>query len=117
MKKRVLVIDDDENILEPLELILVDEGYDVLTSTKGEETYGKVETFMPDVILLDILMSGSDGRIICQELKKRESTKHIPIVMMSAHPSAKFDAANSGADDFIAKPFEADTLLDLLSKY
>lgn len=104
--KKILVVDDDIDILEPLELLLEAEGYRVETTTKGEQTYAKVMSFKPDLILLDVLMSGSDGRMICKQLKNDEVTKNIKIVMMSAHPSAKGDSKGSEADDFIAKPFE-----------
>ena len=115
-KKRVLVIDDDQDILEPIALLLESEGYMVATITKGNETYTKVKEFAPNIILLDILMSGSDGRTICKKLKQTDETKHIPIVMMSAHPGADKDSVDAGADDFIAKPFETADLLQILIK-
>jgi DNA-binding response OmpR family regulator len=116
MKKKILVIDDDPDILEPLKLILEDEGYNVQTTYKGSETIQKAKTFKPNVILLDILMSGSDGRVICKNLKQNHATKNIPVIMMSAHPTAKFDSENSGANDFIAKPFDTEELLKILHK-
>lgn len=117
MKKRVLVVDDDQDILEPLILILEDEGYSVDTTSKAENTYVKIESFKPDLILLDILMSGSDGRTICKKLKQQDVTKKIPVIMLSAHPGAKNDTIACGADNFIAKPFEIDELLTLIKKY
>lgn len=114
MNKRILIIDDDKDIVEPMSLILESEGYMIESTTKGEQTFKKVNTFKPDVILLDMLMSGSDGRSICKQLKQIESTKHIPIVLMSAHPGADADSKICGADDFIAKPFEIDDLLHVI---
>jgi DNA-binding response OmpR family regulator len=113
---KILVVDDDPDILEPIRLLLEGEGYTVETTTKGDHTYQIVKTFRPDLILLDILMSGSDGRTICRTLKEAKETKHIPIVMMSAHPGADADSKKSGADDFVAKPFELDELTDAISK-
>jgi CheY-like chemotaxis protein len=116
MKKKILIIDDDYDILEPLSLILKNEGYIVETITKGQQTYTKVTEFKPDLILLDILMSGSDGRTICKKLKQTNATKHIPIILMSAHPGAENDAKVCGADDMIPKPFETEDLIKIVAK-
>lgn len=117
MSKKILIVDDDNDILEPLSIILEEEGYLVQTTPKGEKTYKKVADFKPDIILLDMLMSGSDGRTICRRLKGDIQSKKIPIVMMSAHPGAYNDAKKCMADDFIAKPFETEELLTLLQRY
>jgi len=116
MKKKLLVIDDDYDIVEPLAMLFQSEGYSVLTITKGEETYKEVQRFQPDLILLDVLLSGKDGRTICKNFKKDKATKHIPIILMSAHPSAARDFSDNCADAFIAKPFETDELITLVKK-
>jgi DNA-binding response OmpR family regulator len=117
MIKKILVVDDDEGIVDALSLMLEEYGYEVSATLRGEETYQKVSRFNPDLIFLDILMSGADGRIICQKLKSNAKTKSIPIVMISAHPSAKRHALKVGADGFLAKPFETDELISLAEKY
>jgi DNA-binding response OmpR family regulator len=114
--KKILVVDDDESILDAICLILEDEGYLVETTTKGQEIYTKIKEFTPDIILLDVLMSGSDGRQICRTLKDDVTTKQIPIVMISAHPSANIGSLECGADDFLAKPFTTDDLLEKITK-
>lgn len=116
MNKKILVIDDDVDILEPMSLLLEGEGYIVGTTTKGEQAYSEVSSFKPDLILLDILMSGSDGRTICKKLKNDKKTKDIKIIMMSAHPGADKDAKRCGANGFIAKPFEIDELLRIVKE-
>jgi DNA-binding response OmpR family regulator len=83
----------------------------VEVTAKGENTFPKIETFKPDLILLDVLISGYDGRVICKQLKSNEETKHIPIIMFSAHPGAAATIADYGANDFISKPFDVDHLL------
>jgi DNA-binding response OmpR family regulator len=113
----ILLVDDDPDILEPLSLLLEAEGFAVDTTTKAAQTYEKVARFRPSLILLDILMSGEDGRTICRKLKDQKTTKHIPVIMMSAHPTAKADSAGCGADDFIAKPFDLETLLTMVKKH
>lgn len=114
--KTILVVDDDESILEAVSFILEDEGYTVVTTPKGEQTYKKVAEGKPDLILLDVLLSGNDGRHICQKLKTDIATKHIPIIMISAHPNAEKSIKECGADDFLAKPFETVNLLQKIAK-
>lgn len=117
MLKKVLVIDDDESILDAVSLILEESGYAVIIANKGEEAYKKAKKIHPDVILLDVLMSGNDGREICRNLKNSRDTKHIPIVMISAHPSAGDSTKEFGADEFLAKPFHVEDLLQAVKKY
>lgn len=115
--KKILVVDDDEGILDAVALILEDAGYEVKTTLKGDETYDRVKTFKPDVIILDVLMSGSDGRHICKNLKHDRVTKNIPVIMISAHPTAKNSVMECGANDFLAKPFDTEELLEKVGKF
>jgi DNA-binding response OmpR family regulator len=117
--KKILVVDDDPDILDALQFMLEDAGYEVKTSEKGEyaENLHDSNGGLPDVIILDVLLSGKDGRLICQKLKSQEETKRIPIIMISAHPNAKQSVSAVGADDFMAKPFDMDDLLATIAKY
>ena len=117
--KKVLVVDDDPDILDALQFLLEDVGYKVTTTEKGEyaENLHDTNDGLPDVIILDVLLSGKDGRLICQKLKSQEETKRIPIIMMSAHPDAKRSVTVVGADDFLAKPYDVDVLLAKIAKY
>lgn len=115
--KTVLAIDDDPDILDALELLLTTAGYQAQTTTKGEEICQKVHEHNPDLIILDVLLSGNDGRTICKTLKQHEDTKHIPVIMISAHPSAQESTKNCGADSFVPKPFSMDHLLGEVAKY
>lgn len=117
--KKILVVDDDPDILDALQITLEDAGYDVTTTEKGDyaENLRDTNGGLPDVIILDVLLSGKDGRIICQKLKSQEDTKYIPIIMISAHPDAKQSVKAVGADDFLAKPFEIDDLLAKVEQY
>lgn len=117
MSKKILIVDDDKSILDSLSLVLSESGFDVETISKGEEALKAVEVKKPDLILLDVLMSGKDGREICQNLKNTESTKNIPVIMISAHPSAFKNIEKIGADDFLPKPFELEDLLKKIEKY
>lgn len=108
---KILVVDDDIDILSVIEILLTMKGFEVEVTAKGENTFPKINTFRPDLILLDVLISGHDGRTICRQLKSNEATKHIPVIMFSAHPGAGATIADYGADDFIAKPFDVNNLM------
>ena len=116
MNKKILIVDDDRDILEAIQIILEREHFNTITTFRGEEIYKITGHFRPDLILLDVLISGSDGRILSQKLKNDKKTKKIPIVMMSAHPSIAKNYNSFGANDFIAKPFETEELLHIIEK-
>ena len=115
--RRILVVDDERDILEFLQIILEEEGYEVVTSEKGEYLEQLHNGGLPHLILVDVLLSGKDGRTIVRSLKNQEETRHIPIIMFSAHPSAAETARQAGADDFLAKPFDIDVLLAKIAHF
>lgn len=115
--KKILVVDDDPGILDALSVILEDSGYQVNATPRGEDTLSRTASFHPDLILLDVLLSGSDGRQICRQLKSDSATSHIPVIMISAHPSAGQSIRRVGADSFIPKPFDSQDLLSEISKF
>ena len=117
MNKKVLIIDDDPTILEAIKLTLELEDYKTQTVSDCEKAIEISKTYIPDVILLDLLLSGNNGCSIAKELKEETETKNIPIIMISAHPNAKNMAKLAGADDFIAKPFDIDDLLNIVKKH
>jgi len=108
---KILVVDDDTDILSVMEILLTMKGFEVQVTSKGENTFPKIESFKPDLILLDVLISGHDGRVICKKLKSDKETSHIPVIMFSAHPGAAASIAEYGANDFIAKPFDVNNLM------
>jgi CheY-like chemotaxis protein len=113
--KRVLVADDDPAILDVMRMMLEFEGYEVMTSPNGSGIL-RMESGLPDLLLLDIWMSGTDGRELCRQLKLNEKTRRIPIVLVSASKDIEHSAREAGADDFIAKPFEMNELLQKIEK-
>ncbi len=115
--KKILVVDDDPDILEAVQLVLSSAGYDSRTTLSGENIYTDIHDYNPDLIILDVLLSGSDGREICKKLKNDPKTKHLPIIMISAHPSASDSVKECRADSFVAKPFSVAGLLDEVKKY
>jgi Response regulators consisting of a CheY-like receiver domain and a winged-helix DNA-binding domain len=107
----ILVVDDNEDILHLLQLILLSRGFEVQTTTKGEETFELVNIFQPVLIFLDINLAGMDGRDISRQLKTNEETKHIPIILFSSNIIKGTTLKESLADEFIAKPFDVHELL------
>ena len=111
MKKKIIVADDDKDIVAVLTMMLENVGYEVQSTANGLTTQ-RVADYLPDLLLLDIWMAGVDGRDICKNLKSQQHTKHIPIIMISANQNTEQLAREAGADDFIAKPFDMDKLLE-----
>lgn len=107
---RILVVDDDQSILDAMEIALNLKDYEVETTTRGEETFSKITSFNPDLILMDVYLSGMDGREICRQIKEDEKTSRIPVIIFSANKSMKEVFKESAADDFIGKPFNMDEL-------
>jgi DNA-binding response OmpR family regulator len=108
--KKIMIADDDPGIVDAVEMLLEFEGYEVSSTVDGA-TVLDLKDELPDLLLLDIWMSGEDGRDICKKLKQIEITKNIPVIMISASRDIKESAIAAGADDFLAKPFEMNDLL------
>ncbi len=107
----VLVADDEPDMLGYLKSELEND-YDVIEAVDGIEALEKAENFQPDIILLDMMMPGMDGLEACLELRKRESTSAIPVILLTARADeeTKYDALQIGANDFLAKPFSSTEL-------
>ncbi len=106
-KKKVLVVDDEENIVELIRMNLESSGYEVIDAYTGMEAITKTNSFLPDLILLDLMLPDIDGLQICQMLRLNEETKDIPIIMITARSeeSDKVQGLGIGADDYVTKPF------------
>lgn len=112
-----MAVDDDPGVLEVIKIILEDQGYDVLAVADGRMVKKIVKDFLPEVILIDLWMSGMDGHEVTRELKKDAATQNIPVIAISALNNGEKIAKEAGADDFLAKPFNIDDLVSLVDKY
>ena len=117
MAKQIVVVDDDRDILEFMQLTLECEGYHVEASTNGGCIRQLQPEHLPDLILLDIQLSGEDGRAICRQLRANDLTKRIPIILSSAIDVGSQVRKEGCADDFLAKPFSLDTLIDKVQQH
>ena len=106
MADKVLVVDDESQIRDLLSSFLTGQGYEVVVGSNGEEAITLAETENPQVILLDAKMPGVDGIEACRRLKSAENTQLIPIIMITAFADNQMRAIETGADDFVKKPFD-----------
>jgi DNA-binding response OmpR family regulator len=118
LRRRVLVVDDDREIVEMTRLILESGGYEVLPASSGEEALRNASHEKPDLILLDINMPGMDGWETLKILKVDEATQAIPVAMFSIKLELrdKLQGLKQGAFDYITKPFSYDEILDRVRK-
>jgi len=108
-------VDDDRDILDVLQYILEESGYEVDTLSDGHFLFEKIEEHMPDLILLDIMLGNLDGRDLCRAVKNKLQTHDIPVVLISASHNVAASMDTKGAPDaFIAKPFDINDLLDVI---
>jgi two-component system phosphate regulon response regulator PhoB len=113
--KKILVVDDDLDILTAINLILTRNSFNVEMISDWKNIPHAIKSYSPDLILLDVSLSGADGREICSKLKKSKQTGHIPIILVSAYYNLINNLKDCGADDIIAKPFDVTHLLDRIN--
>lgn len=116
MAKRILVIDDDAGIVEATTMVLEDAGYDV-TAVTDPGSSEMIREGYPDLILLDVWLSGVDGRDVARDLKANPKTRNIPIIMFSANRDCEEIALEVGAEDFLLKPFDINRLIAMIEKH
>ncbi|WP_295676710.1 response regulator [uncultured Mucilaginibacter sp.] len=112
MCQKILILDDDTNLLETLSILLEDNGYEVKALSSGEKVIEAINEFNPGLVLMDVMLAGFDGLMICREIKKQEGMQSLPIILISGHYDVKRALSQQGApDDFLGKPFDLDILL------
>lgn len=116
--QRILIVEDEEDVVQPVAFRLEMQGFEVLMEPDGELGFQTATSELPDLILMDVMMPGIDGLTLCRILKEREDTGQIPIIMLTAKTTMgdveKAFAAH--ADDYIAKPFEWAELLGKVNR-
>lgn len=107
--KKILIVDDEIDVVEVVTVLLEHEGYELLKAYDGQEALDIIEEVVPDLVILDIMMPKIDGVEVCRRMREKEKMADIPIVMFSAKLSAidKKESFDAGADGFISKPFNA----------
>jgi DNA-binding response OmpR family regulator len=113
MSKKILIIDNNEFMVEVMTYILISKGYDVTTLKNGDEIFNKVKVDHPDLIILDMLLPGMDGREICKLLKLNQATKNLPVIICSGGDDIEEMLNQKGApNDILYKPFDITSLVE-----
>lgn len=115
MKKKILVLEKNKDILDLIEFILTDNGYDVDMISSDKEVFNHIKVFQPNAILLDVVTPTPEGTAICQSIKAAEDTSHIPVIVLSTHPKADV-VKEICADEVIHKPFDIDLLVSVIEQ-
>jgi two-component system, OmpR family, alkaline phosphatase synthesis response regulator PhoP len=112
-KERIVIVDDEEDILELLSVSLKREGYEVLRAENGEDAVSMASADKPDLVILDLMLPGVDGLTVCKMIKGSSLTKHIPIIMLTAKGQEAdiVKGLEQGADDYMTKPFSPKVLV------
>lgn len=112
-KKTVMVADDNEGILTVTKIVLERGGYEAITTQDGN-TVRNLKEPLPDLLLLDIMLSGSDGSELCRVLKDNKKTRDLPVLIFSANNDIKKISKSCGANGYLAKPFDIEHMLELV---
>jgi DNA-binding response OmpR family regulator len=117
MSKRILIVDDEPDVLRLVALRLKKSGYEVLTASDGKTGLDMINSEKPDLVLLDLRLPNMDGIDVCKHAKSDEALKDIPIILFTATADVEVaeTAKETGANDYIVKPFEPNELLEKIS--
>ena len=115
-EKKILLLDDNKDLLLIVQIILKAQGYEVVQSCCVEEAAQKIKIHHPALVLMDVFIKEQDGREFCSQLKRETATNNIKVIMMSGIESDNESLYVIGADDFIQKPFDYNELLDKVQK-
>ena len=110
-QKRILIVDDNEDVLQMLKDLLLDEGYLVYGFLGTDDIIQLTNQHKPNLIIIDYLLAGINGGEYCHQIKTNSATAHIPVIMLSAHSRVLNSLGNYGSDKFISKPFSIDEVI------
>ncbi|HCX03877.1 MAG: response regulator [Tissierellales bacterium] len=117
--KKILVVEDEKNIILSLEMFIKKKGFEVHVVKNGVDAVKLAQEIIPDLILLDIVLPGMNGYLVCEALKDEDETKEIPIVFISAKSQEEDikKAYDCGGVDYVIKPFNHSEIQEILNKY
>ena len=119
MAKKILIVDDEKDIVETMRFILESEGFECIEAYDGETALGLAKTENPDLIILDVMLPRINGYKVCRLLKFDAKYKHIPILMVTARTQEedKIIGEETGANEYVTKPFDIEIITDLVKQY
>ncbi|CAN5343768.1 response regulator [soil metagenome] len=113
MLKKILIVEDNELLIEVMTYILISNGYEVIALSRGDDVFNHIKTTHPDLVILDAILPGMDGRDICQLIKLNKATKDLPVIICSGDDSIGESLRQKGApDDVLQKPFDITALIE-----
>lgn len=118
LNKKILFVDDEDDIREVVQIRLESNGYQVVTAASGDEALNKVASEHPDLMILDVMMPGMDGLAVLKKLRKEETSTKLPVILLTAKRKKMIGDLFEleGIQGFIEKPFESTVLLDMIKK-
>ena len=116
MSKRIIVLEDNKEILDLIEEILTDEGYHIMAFNHYESVDNIID-FAPQLILIDVRLTDGYGHLLCADLKANPQTSHIPVILVSGAGNLEKIAQECHADNFLSKPFNMDDLVKMVKLY
>lgn len=118
-KKKILIVDDEPDIVETLKFLIESEGFESIIALDGEDALKKAKEINPDLIILDVMLPKINGYKVCRLLKFDNKYKNIPILMVTARSQQedKVIGEETGADEYITKPFNIEELLEKIHQY
>lgn len=118
-KKRILIVDDEPDLVETLQVRLAQENYECVTANDGHNGFELARTEKPDLVILDIMLPGMDGYKVARLLKFQKELKHIPVIMLSARDrdEDRLMGEQTGANYYITKPFSMDKLVTAIKGF
>ncbi|MDO3624655.1 response regulator transcription factor [Mucilaginibacter sp. BT774] len=114
--KKVLLLDNDEGVLDVMQEALNYEGFKVKTIGETDNIFEVIDSFDPDLIILDYILSGINGGEICHQIKANPKTTDLPVIIISAYPRVIQSLGYYGCDDFISKPFDLDDISERIKR-
>lgn len=115
--KKILLCDDDEGILDMLEILLEDSGYEIYAERNSLNVHKIIAEYQPDLLVLDLWMPVLSGDQLVRSIRKNPALQDLPVIIISASRDGQEIAANAGANEFLAKPFDISELLENINKY
>jgi DNA-binding response OmpR family regulator len=112
MAKRLLILDNDRDVLEIMQEVFLYEGFEVKTLEGTTDIFNEISEYQPDIIMLDYILNGINGGEICHQVKTHQSTCTMPVIIVSAYPKVINSLGYYGCDSFIPKPFDITDLVD-----
>jgi len=118
MKKKILILDDNNDVLEILTMLLTDFGYDIKPLSSGEKVFEEINEFQPHLLIMDVMIAGMNGISICKEIKRNIQTALLPVILMSGSQDLNKILKHPGSpEDFLAKPFDIDIVISKIEEH